>query len=101
LRYSTHHVVWAAHAAYVLGAAERALEIFRDTIAPKRKRPWGVGALIESPVVQKNFGEAAHLVYTSQVLFEKQVETVVEAYERGSEPDWDDRAHLNTAAVGI
>jgi len=101
LRYSTHHVVFALHAAYVLGAAERAVEYFRTEIAPKRQRPWGTGPLIESPVVQKNYGEARYEVETAGVLLDYQIQLIADHYAHGVEPDWDTRAYLNTSSVGI
>lgn len=101
LRYSTHHVVFALHSAYVLGAAQRAVQYFREEIAPRRKRPWGTGDLIESPVVQRNFGHAKFLVDTSEVLLNDQVNRVVDMYAHGEEPNWDTRAYFNTTAVGI
>lgn|GEM_PF-5987821 len=101
LRYSTHHIVFALHSAYVLGAAERGVEFFRTSIAPGRKRPWGTGDLIDSPIVQRNFGEARYHVDTAAVLLDKQIEIITGLYERGEEPDWDLRAYFNTAAVGI
>jgi len=101
LRYSTHHFVFVLHIAYVLGAAERAVEYFRTEIAPKRKRPWGTGALIESPLVQKNFAEARYEVETAAVLFDYQIRLLEQHYERGLEPDWDTRAYLNSSSVGL
>lgn len=101
LRYSTHHFVFAIHVAYVLGAAERAVEYFRTDIAPKRQRPWGTGALIESPIVQRNFAEARYEVETAAVLFDHQIKLLEDHYARGVEPDWDTRAYLNSSSVGL
>lgn len=101
LRCPIQHIIWTLHAAYILGPAERALEYFRTDIAPRRKRPFTTEPLIESPVVQRNYGEARYLVETSAVLFDHRIKTIVDLYENGLDPDWDLRAYLNTEAVGI
>lgn len=101
LRYSLHHVIWTTHAAYVLGAAERAVEYFRTEIAGRRSLPFGSGRLIESQIVQRNYAEARHIVDTSRVLFDHRIRTIVDIYERGQEPDWDLRAYLNIDTVGM
>lgn len=101
LRYPIFYVTWTLHAAYILGSAERAVEYFRTEIAPKRKRPFTSDPLIMSPIVQRNFAEARNIVETGAVLFEHRIQTLIDLYENGIDPDWDRRAYLNTDATGI
>ena len=100
LRYPYHQVVWAAHAAYVLGGAEHALEIFREEIAPRKKRPWGTGKAIDSPITHAAYGAAAHKIRTAALILEAEVRDVVETYAKpGSDLTYEQRAYLNMDAV--
>ena len=100
VRYPYHQVVWAAHAAYVLGGAEHALEIFREDIVLRKKRPWGTGKAIDSPITHTAFGTAAHKIRTAALILEAEVHDVVDTYaEPGTDLTYDQRAYLNMDAV--
>lgn len=100
LRLPYHQVVWAAHAAYVLGGAEHALEIFHDEVAPRKRRPWGTGKAIDSPITHTTYGEAAHKIRTASLILEAEVREVVDAYaEEDGELSYEQRAYLNMDAV--
>lgn len=100
MRYPYHQIVWAAHASYVIGAAERAVEIYREEVAPNKKRPWGTGPAIESPIVHHMFGEAAEKVRVARIVMDREVKDVEDTY---AQPDGDltyeQRAYLNMDAV--
>ena len=100
LRLPYHQVVWAAHAAYVLGGAEHALEMFREDIVPRKRRPWGTGMAIDSPITHSAYAEAAHKIRTAGLILEAEVREVEGAYaEQDGELSYDQRAYLNMDAV--
>lgn len=101
LRTPYHHVVWAAHAAYVVGAAERAVEIYRTEVAPNKKRPWGTGPAIESPIVHHMYGEAAEMARVARIVMDREVKDVVDTFElsTGGSLSYEQRAYLNMDAV--
>lgn len=105
LRYPYHQVVWAAHAAYLVGGAEHALEIFRTQIAPKKNRPWGTGPIIDSPITHQKYGEAASKIRTAGLILDAEVALVEETYAaEGSDLTMEQRAYLNmdaVAAIGL
>lgn len=105
LRYPYHQVVWAAHAAYLVGGAEHALEIFRTQIAPKKQRPWGTGPIIDSAITHQKYGEAASKIRTAGLILDAEVALVERTYAvEGQDLTMDERAYLNmdaVAAIGL
>lgn len=100
LRRPVHRVVTVIHTAYVLGAAQRALAIFRDEIAPRRKRLWEGSQMIESPVLQVTYAQATLETHVAALLAEDQV-NAVEAGAPGAKPlTLEDRALLTLNSVG-
>lgn len=100
LRYPFHRFVMVPHAAYVVGAAQRAVEIFAQDIAPRRKRIWGTGEMIEQPTTWVRYAQALHNVRIAQLLAEDQCRQVVERCEAGEDFPMDQRAILNLDGTG-
>lgn len=100
LRYPYHQVVWAAHAAYLVGGAEHALEIFRTQVAPKKQRPWGTGPAIQSAITHQKYGEAASKIRTAGLILDAEVSLVEDTYAvEGGDLTMNQRAYLNMDAV--
>jgi alkylation response protein AidB-like acyl-CoA dehydrogenase len=100
LRYPHFRIANALHPAYVVGAAERALDVFREHVAPKRNRPWNSGLLAENPVIQMRYATAVHKVQIARLLGEDQLNLSIRGAESPDGYSLEARAHMNMEAVG-
>lgn len=89
------------HAGFVIGSAERALEVFRDEIAPTRRRQINTGALIDSPLTHSRYAKAAHQLRIARLLSAWHVSEAIDLYDaRGLEQPLADRAGMRLSSVG-
>lgn len=98
VKYPIYRLASVLHPAYTLGAAERALEIFRDEIAPTRKRPWNSGALKDLPVIHMRYAEAVHKTQIARLLAYENLDGVESGLGEGYPLEL--RAHLTLGATG-
>lgn len=89
------------HAAFVIGSAERALELFHDDVAPTRRRQINTGALIDSPLTHSRYAKAAHQVHIARLLSDSHVRDAIALYDdRGLDQPLEDRARMRLSSVG-
>lgn len=100
LRYPLHRIVMIPHVAYVVGAAQRAVEIFGTEIAPRRKRIWSTGEMSDEITTWVRYAQAAHDVRIARLLAEDQCRQVVQRGEAGEDFPMDQRAMLNLDGTG-
>lgn len=87
------------HAAFVIGSAERALDVFREQIGPKRRRPVNSGTLIESPLTHSRFADAEKEVHIARLLTEWHVDKTLLLYNTGGDKPLADRAYMRLSSV--
>lgn len=80
------------HPAYPLGAAHRALEIFRDEIGPRRARYWGGGPLMQSSTIHRIFGASYAKMRAAEMMQREVVEGTIRGIREGF--SMEDRADL-------
>lgn len=80
------------HPAYPLGAAHRALEIFKTDILPRRARYWGGGPLMQSETIHRIFGACYAKLRAAEMMQREVVEGTIAGLHNGF--TLEDRADL-------
>ncbi|MBW4096292.1 MAG: hypothetical protein HIU81_13475 [Acidobacteria bacterium] len=101
LKYPVNRLLPVIHAAVALGAADAALELFRENIV-KRVRMQTRGRVADEPLIQSSFGKAWDLVHVAGLQLQDAIDLTDAIYGPAPtrEGNLEDRAVMNMGVSG-